>query len=99
MSSVWVYLNENLGGLGGHANRNHSFQMINIPARYWRAAIGLARAKSISLSERGFNEQFCYSNHYKLGVWISRTLEDRQGRLRGKVVPPEVAQCGIRKRG
>ena len=41
--------------------------------------------------ERGINEQFCYRDHYKLGIWMSRTLEDRRGRLRGKMVIPEFA--------
>ena len=91
VGSIRTYLNESLQALEGHINRVHTFDMIKIPAQYWRAAIGLSRAKPFSLVDQGFNDQFCYRGHYKLRVWMSRTLEDRQGRLRGKVVTPEVA--------
>ena len=75
--------------MGGHTNRRYPFQSIEIPARYWQRPIGLIGAKPISLVERGFIEQFPYRDHYKLGVWMSRTLEERQGRLKGKVIPPQ----------
>ena len=91
LSSFRTYLNESLRALGGHLNREYAFEMIEIPARHWRAAIGLSRAKPISWGERRFNEQYCYRDHYKLGIWMSRTLEERRGRLRGKVVSLEVA--------
>ena len=91
MNSIRTFLNESFRALGGHANREHTFEMIKILARYWRAEIGLSGAKPISWVERGFNEQYCYCDHYKLGIWMSRTLEDRRGRLRGNVVPPQIA--------
>ena len=64
--------------------------MIKILTRYWRAAIRLSRAKPISWGERGFNVQYCYRDHYKLGIWVSRT-EDRREILKVKVVSPKVA--------
>ena len=78
VSSLRAYPNDSLRALRGHAKQDNSFKMIKIPARYWRAAIGLARAKPTNLVERGYNEQFCYRDHFKLGVWIYRTSEDRQ---------------------
>ena len=77
--------------MGGHTSRNYNFQRIKIPARYWRGPIGLIRAKPSTLVERGLAEQFAYRNHYKLGEWMSRTLEERQGRLKGNIVPPQLA--------
>ena len=41
--------------------------------------------------ERGFDEQFAYRDHYKLEVWMSRTLEKGQGRSKGLVIPPQRA--------
>ena len=77
VNSIRTYLNESVRALGGDLNSEHAFDMIKISAQFWRAAIGLSGAKPVSLVERGFNEQFCYCDHYKLGVWMSRTLEDR----------------------
>ena len=77
--------------MGGHTNRDYNFQLIKIPVRYWRGPIGYIRAKPISMVERGFNEQYAYRDQYKLGVWMSRTLEERQGRLKGLVVPPKIS--------
>ena len=85
------YVTECLQVMGGHTNRNYNFQMINIPAKYWRGPIGYLRAKPISLVERGFNKQYAYRDHYKLGVWMSRTLEERPGRLKRLVAPPQIA--------
>ena len=69
----------------------NNFQLIKIPARYWRGPIGYIRAKHISMVERGFDEQYAYKDHYKLGVWMSCTLEERQGRLKGLIVPSQVS--------
>ena len=88
LTQLRKYVTECLQAMGGHTNRNYTFKSIEIPARYWRGPIGLIRAKPISLVERGFDEQFAYRDHNKLGVWMSRTLEDRQGRLKGLVIPP-----------
>ena len=60
MNSIRMYFNEILQALGGHLNREHAFETIKIPARKWRAAIGLSRAKPISWVERGFIEQYWY---------------------------------------
>ena len=75
LTQVPKYVTECLLAKGGHTNRNYHFQSIKIPARYWRGPKGLIRAKSISLVERGFDEQFAFRDHYKLGVWMSRTSE------------------------
>ena len=91
LTQLRVYVTECLQAMGGHTNRNYTFQSIKIPARYWRGPIGLIRVKPISLVERGFDEQFAYMDHYKLGVWITRTLEERQGRLKGLVIPRQRA--------
>ena len=63
VNGIRAYLNENLRALGCHTNIGH-IEMIKIPARYWRGAIRLIRAKPISLVEQGFNEQFCYRDRY-----------------------------------
>ena len=47
LSSIRAYINESLRALGGHLNREYALEMIKIPTRYWRAAIGLSRAKLI----------------------------------------------------
>ena len=52
-----ISLNECLRALGGQRNRDNTFHLITNPARYWRAAIGLQRAKSISFIGQRFNEQ------------------------------------------
>ena len=83
------YVTECVQAMGGHTNQGYNFQMIKLPARYWRGPIGYARAKPISMVEKGFNEQYAYRDHYKLGVWMSRTLEERQGRLKGLIIPPQ----------
>ena len=83
------YVTECVQAMGGHTNREYHFQLIKIPARYWRGPIGYIRAKPISMVERGLDEQYAYKDHYKLGVWMSRTLEERQGRLKGLVIPPQ----------
>ena len=85
------YVTECVQAMGGHTNRDYNFQLIKIPVRYWRGPIGYIRAKPISMVERGFNDQYAYRDHYKLGVWMSRTLEERQGRLKGLVVPPQIS--------
>ena len=85
------YVTECVQAMGGHTNRDYYFQLIEIPVRYWRGPIGYIRAKPISMVERGFNEQYAYRDHYILGVWMSRTLEERQGRLKGLVVPPQIS--------
>ena len=84
------YVTDCVQAMGGHTNRDYNLQLIKIPARYWRGPIGYARAKPISMVERGFDELYAYRDHYKLGVWMSRTLEERQGRLKGLVVPPQI---------
>ena len=85
------YVTECVQAMGGHTNRDYNFQLIKIPVKYWRGPIGYIRAKPISMVERGFNEQYANRDHYKLGVWMSRTLEERQGRLKGLVVPPQIS--------
>ena len=92
LTQLRKYVTDCLQAMCGHTNRNYTFQSIRIPARYWRGPIDLIRAKPISLVERGFDEQFAYRDHYKLGVWMSRTLEERQGRLKGLVIPPQRAR-------
>ena len=79
--SLRTYLNESLRDLGGHINRDYSFEMIKIPAWYWQAAIGLARDKPINLDERGFNEQICYRGPPQAG-----SLDVAY--VGGRVIPP-----------
>ena len=77
---------------GGRTNRDFVFKMKKFPTfrcRRWRGAIGTQRAKRISFVDRAFQGKFCYCNHYKLNLWMSRALEDRKGRLRGNVDPGE----------
>ena len=95
LTSLRNYVTECVQALDGHTNCDYNVHSIKIPAKYWRGPIGFSRLKTISLVERGFVEQFAYRDHYKLGVWMSRTLEDRQGRLKGKIVPPPASPWAV----
>ena len=60
--------------------------------RYWGTPIGTQRAKPMSFVERGFREQYCNNDSHRLNSWTKRTIQNRQGRLRGKLIPPAINQ-------
>ena len=72
------YTTESLRALGGHTSRSFAFGLIKISNRYWRAPIGVSRAKLKRFVERGFQEQYCYRDIYKQSLWMQRTLEESE---------------------